>query len=295
MAVMAGEERFLVDCGEGTQRQILRSGLGFKKLNRILLTHPHLDHILGLGGLVSTFTRWENMDEITIWGSEQTLERVQILIDEVVFAGQRPPIPIHYQAAEQGDIYQGKGYQVRSFPVQHRGRGCYGYLFQENDHRPFLSEKAQALGIPNGPERARLVRGEAITLADGTVISPEMVLGETETGVRVLATGDVGNLEPLRALAKNADVLITEATFLAAEQHEANQYGHITARQAAEFAQEMGVRYLVLTHVSRRYREYDIIHEAQQVFPNTIVARDLDHYRIRRGGALERVIESTQN
>jgi ribonuclease Z len=293
-AVLAGEDRFLIDCGEGTQRQILRSGIGFKKLNRILLTHAHLDHILGLGGLVSTFTRWESMEDMHFYGGDYTLERVRTLIFDVVLANQVPPIPLYfYEILERGLIYEGKGFTVTAFPVIHRGRGCFGYSLKEDDHRPFLAEKANALGVPVGPERSRLVKGETITLADGTIISPEMVLGETQPGVKIVFTGDIGRLDTIAEEVHNADILVTEATFLDTEREEAKAFGHITAKQGAEFAKEMNVRYLLLTHLSRRYREYEIVKEAQSNFSNSIVVRDLDHFRIRRQQSLEKVVLET--
>lgn len=289
-AILAGEDRFLVDCGEGTQRQILRSGIGFKKLNHILLTHSHLDHILGLGGLVSTFTRWENMDDLHIWGSDATLERVRALIEGVIMPYNPPPIPIYYHGLQGAtQIYQGKQFSVSAFPVIHRGRGCFGYVFQEHHHRPFLADKAQALGVPHGPERKQLVDGECITLADGSVVTPSMVLGEEIRGTKVVITGDIARLDPIGEIVAGADVLITEATFLESEQAEANSFGHLTAKQAAHFAKAHDVRYLLLTHISRRYREYEVIKEAQAHFAQALVVRDLDHYRIRRGQALEKV------
>lgn len=288
-AVLAGEDRFLVDCGEGTQRQILRSGIGFKKLNRIMLTHAHLDHILGLGGLVSTFTRWENMDEMTIWGSPYTLSRVRTLIFDVVFAGQKPPIPVHITEVDPGLIYEGKNFKVSAISVQHRGAGCYGYVFEEEAHRPFLVEKAEALGVPAGPERGLLVKGQSVTLADGKVITPDMVVGDAIPGVKVVFTGDIANLEPIAEYAADADALITEATFLDSEAEEAGLFGHVTATQAANFAKEYNIKHLLLTHISRRYREYDVVKEATAIFPNTTVVRDLDHFRVRRGAEIEKV------
>ncbi|MEM9952304.1 MAG: ribonuclease Z [Chloroflexota bacterium] len=289
-AILAGEDRFLVDCGEGTQRQILRSGIGFKKLNRILLTHSHLDHILGLGGLVSTFTRWESMDDLTIVGGEHTLERVRTLLFDVVLVGQTPPIPIYLETVtEATEIYRGKNFTVSAFPVTHRGRGCFGYTFQEDNHRPFLAEKADKLSVPHGPERGRLVKGETVTLADGRIIRPDMLLGEEEKGVKVCITGDIARTDNIEQYVADADVLITESTFLDSEREEANSFGHITAQQAAELAKSVNIKHLLITHVSRRYREYDVIKEAQATFPNSTVVRDLDHYSIRRGQALEKV------
>ena len=289
-AILAGEDRFLVDCGEGTQRQILRSGIGFKKLNRILLTHSHLDHILGLGGLVSTFTRWESMEDLHIWGGEHTLSRVHTLLFDVVLAGQTPPIPIYLHKVDGAiTIYESKAFSVKAFPVTHRGQGCFGYIFQENSHRPFLVDKANELGVPNGPERGLLVKGETITLKDGTVVTPDMVLGEEIVGTKVCITGDIARTDNIREYVADADVLITEATFLDSERDEANSFGHITAKQAGELAKEVNIKHLLLTHVSRRYREFEVIKEAQATFSDSIVVRDLDYFSIRRGQALEKV------
>lgn len=288
-AILAGEDRFLIDCGEGTQRQILRSGIGFKKLNRIMLTHAHLDHILGLGGLISTFTSWESMDDITIWGSEYALGRVKSLIFDVVFAGHKPPVPVYMVDIEPGTLYEGKKFKVTAIPVQHRGPGCFGYVFEEETHHPFIAEKADELGVPFGPERSRLVKGETVTLKDGTVITPDMVLGEEVTGVKVVFTGDIANLEPIKDYAADADVLVTESTFLDEHKEEAAAFGHITATQAAQFARDNNIKHLLLTHLSRRYREYDVVKEAKSIFPNAIVVRDLDHFRIRRGADIEKV------
>jgi ribonuclease Z len=288
-AVLAGEYRFLVDCGEGTQRQILRSGIGFKRLNRILLTHGHLDHILGLGGLVSTFARWESIEELEIWGGKATLDRVNTLLFGVVLGFEKLPVQIHLLDLKPGVIVETKEFTVSAFPVSHRGSGNFGFIFQERDRRPFLAEKAQALGVPAGPERSLLVKGEAVTLADGRVIAPDMVLGEEIRGVKMVYVGDTARTDNLREFVADADTLVIEATFLESETEEARAFGHITAKEAATLALEMGVRWLILTHVSRRYREADVIDEARRVFPNTHVARDFDHYAVRRDG-LEKLL-----
>lgn len=290
LGVLAGEHRFLVDCGEGTQRQILRSGIGFKRLNRILLTHAHLDHILGLGGLVSTFARWEDaIDTIEIYGSRHTLDRVHALIFEVVLRYDRLPVQIKLLEVAPGVIFESKDYTVSAFPVTHRASGSFGYIFKERDRRPFMVERAEALGIPAGPERGQLVAGRTVTLADGRIITPEMVLGDLQPGAKLTIVGDTGRTDNLREAAAEADALIIEATFLETEADEAARFGHITAAQAARLAREVGARSLILNHVSRRYREGAIIDEARSVFPDAIVARDLDHYTIKRGGQVEKL------
>jgi ribonuclease Z len=287
-AVLAGEHRFLVDCGEGTQRQILRSGIGYKRLNHILLTHGHLDHILGLGGLISTFARWENMEEITIYGGRATLDRVHALLFGVVLHYETLPVAITLLELEPGVIFQGRDFTVSAVPVSHRGPGNFGFVFQENDRRPFLPERAAALGVPAGPERAELVAGESITLADGRRIHPDQVLGEVIRGTKLVYIGDTGRTDNLRAAAHDADALVIEATFLS-DESDAPLHGHITAGMAAELARECGVGTLILNHISRRYREADVLAEARAIFPNTYVARDLDHFIIRRGKPVEKI------
>ena len=293
-AILAGEHRFLIDCGEGTQRQILKSGIGFKKLNRILLTHAHLDHILGLGGLVSTFVRWEDIEELEIYGGAAALNRVQTLLFDVVLAGQRTPIPIHLIELETGEIMTAREFDVSTFPVQHRGPGNFGFVFQEHTYHPFNVQKAIELGVPAGPERGRLVKGEAITLSDGRTITPEMVLGEAIPGTKLVYIGDIGRLdESIAVQVKDAHALVMESTFLEVEADVAAAHGHITAKQAAQFALDNGVKTLILTHISRRYGEREVIAEAREIFPNTYVARDLDHYIIHRDRPVEKVDKSS--
>jgi ribonuclease Z len=288
--ILAGEHRFLVDCGEGTQRQILRSGIGFKRLNKILLTHNHLDHILGLGGLVSTFAHWESIESLEIWGGKSTLDRVQALLYGVVLDYERVPIDIRLQELKAGHLMAAKDFTVEVFPVTHRGSGNFGFIFQEKSRRPFLLEKAEALGVPAGPERSLLVKGEAVALKDGRSIQPDEVLGEWIHGVKLVHIGDTARTDNLAEHVADADVLVIEATFLHENVEEARAFGHITAREAAQLALETRVKSLVLTHVSRRYRERDVVEEARRVFPQTIVARDLDHYVIKRDQPLEKKV-----
>ncbi len=281
--VIYRQYRFLVDCGEGTQRQILRSGLGFKRLDRILLTHGHLDHILGLGGLMSTFMRWEVIERMEIYGGRPTLDRVQDLLFKVVLRGAKPPMQLKLVEVKPGRVMQDQHFELSAFPVTHRGAGgCFGFLFREKSHRPFLDDRAEELGVPRGPERKQLVAGQSITLADGRVITPDDVLGPVEAGASLCIVGDAGRTDDLVEAVRGVDALVIEATYLTAEAEMAMEYGHLTATQAAQLAQQANVRRLILTHVSRRYHEKDILAEAQAIFPETVVARDFDRYRVQR-------------
>jgi ribonuclease Z len=286
---MYREHRFLIDCGEGTQRQILRSGLGFKRLDKILLTHGHLDHILGLGGLISTFARWEAIDRLEIWGGKWTLDRVSDLIFGVVLRGAPPTVKIELYDIQPGVLLEDDDFTLSAFPVTHRGPDCFGFVFEEKARHPFLDDKAEALGVPRGPERRELVRGNPIHLADGRVIHPDEVLGEAIAGTKLVHIGDAAYTDNLLEVAREADVLVIEATYLHAEAELAQRFGHLTARQAAELATEAGVRALILTHLSRRYRERDVLDEARAIFPAAWVAHDFDHYRARRDIPLEKV------
>lgn len=285
--ILHRQYRFLLDCGEGTQQQILRSGLGFKRLDKVLLTHGHLDHILGLGGLVSTLSRWETLEKLEIYAGRSALARVHELIFRVALPGERPPVDIELIELKPGDIImEDDKFTLSAFPVSHRGPDCYGFLFAEKDRRPFLAEKADALGVPFGPERARLVRGEAITLADGRTINPDEVLGELIPGTRYVHIGDAGRTDNLLEPCRNADALTIEATYTEADAEMAQQFGHLTAARAARLAKEAGVGTLILTHLSRRYYERDVLQEGQSIFPNTYVARDFDHFQISKEGTV---------
>jgi ribonuclease Z len=238
--------------------------------------------VLGLGGLLSTFLRWEAIEELEIYGGRAALDRVHDLLYGVVLRGNVPPMPIQFREIRGGTFFETKDFTVTAFPVSHRGSDCLGYAFEERARRPFLAEKADEMGIPFGPERRDLVDGKTVVLPGGKSVTPEDVLGPLQRGSKLVVIGDAGKTEDLAGACKDADALVIEATYLNEEAEMARDFSHLTAQQAAELAVRANVRHLILTHISRRYREKDVLKEAQAVHPNVSVARDLESYQIKR-------------
>jgi ribonuclease Z len=191
-------------------------------------------------------------------------------------------MPLRLNEIKPGLFFDANDFTVSAFSVTHRGPDCLGYVFEGKARRPFLSEKADALGIPFGPERLELVEGKELVLPDGRRIKPDDVLGPLQKGVKLVVIGDTGRTDDVLEFCKDADALVIESTYTEEEAEMARLFSHLTARQAAELAVKAGVKKLILTHISRRYREKDILKEAQAIFPNVSVARDFDSFQIKR-------------
>ena len=272
IAVKRGGEILLFDCGEGTQRQIQRSGLSYMQIKSIFISHFHGDHFLGLPGLIQTMQLNDRKEPLTIYGPRGISRIVEIVKNLGYF---RPSYEIVGKDVDEGDEIRFDGYSVRPFRVEHNVPAL-GYVLEE-DMRPgrFNKKKALELGIPEGPLFGRLQRGESIKLKDGRVVTPDMVLGPPRPGRKVVYTGDTKPCNKVVEFARNADLLIHDATFLSDLEDVAIEYGHSTARQAAEIAKEANVDRLVLTHISPRYLDDRAIEEeAKNIFENSIVARD---------------------
>ncbi|NMC58935.1 MAG: ribonuclease Z, partial [Candidatus Methanofastidiosa archaeon] len=158
---------------------------------------------------------------------------------------------------------------------------CFGFCFEEESKRPFLAEKADALGIPSGPLRRDLVQGKDVMLPDGKRVSPDDILGEAVPGTKLVIVGDTGETKSLEKVCRDADALVIEGTYLYNEVEMAREYGHLTVREAAELAVKANVKQLFITHVSRRYRDKDIEKEALSIFPNSVIAKDFDQFQIK--------------
>jgi ribonuclease Z len=272
LLVRRGGDRLLFDCAEGTQRQLMRSTLGLPELPEIFLTHFHADHYLGLPGMLKTFSLRQRELPLTIYGPAGLRELYKSL-GRIVG---KLSYPVEVEEVRPGEALERDGYRILVFPVHH-GVSSVGYAVAEEE-RPgeFDAETADALGIPFGPERGALQRGESVTLDDGNVVTPDAVLGRPRPGRRIVIPGDTAPVETVRVLSEGADVLIHEATFLEDERERAADTLHSTALQAAEAARDAGVRLLALTHVSPRYFGPELAREAHAVFPATVVPKDFD-------------------
>jgi ribonuclease Z len=283
LMIRRGGERLLFDCGEGTQRQMLRSNVGLVDLREVFLTHYHADHYLGLPGMLKTFALRGRAAPITIYGPPGLSELFASL--RRIFGKLTYP----YELVElgPGDSITREDYRLVTFAVAH-GVSSVGYALVE-DERPgrFDVATADSLGVPHGPERGALQRGEPVALADGRVIKPDEVLGEPRPGRTIVIAGDTAPCPTVLEAARDADLLVHEATFLEDERERARETLHSTALDAAELAREAGVTMLALTHLSTRYSGPDAAREARAIFPETFVPRDFDAIEIpfpERGG-----------
>ena len=274
LLVEAAGKRILVDCGEGTQRQLLRSGAGFRRLDRILLTHGHLDHVLGIPGLFSTLGLRQTSDVMTIHAGPGTLDIVVRMLAGLWGAG-RAPIPVAFAPLSEGQVIDAGDFTIDCFPVRHRDTDSFGFSFQSPARRHLLPERLASLSVPDGPMRGELAAGRPVVIA-GRTIDPEDVLGPPGGGRKLVVVGDTEATDGLSRHVADADLLVIEATFLDRDAETARDYGHLTATEAASFAAANNVKQLVLVHMSGRYEDEEILAEATRVFPNTRIAADFD-------------------
>jgi ribonuclease Z len=270
--IRRGGDRLLIDCGEGTQRQLLRSDVGLVDLEEIFLTHFHADHYLGLPGMLKTFALRGREVPLTLYGPSGLRELLGLL--RRVIGTLTYPV----EAVEIGpaDVLSRSDYEIRAFGVDHHTQAV-GYLIVEAT-RPgrFDVATADALGVPFGRERGALQRGESVALAGGETIDPSQVLGPERPGRSIALTGDTAPAASVVDAVGGVDLLVHEATFCADELERARETGHSTAGQAALVAREAGVKLLALTHVSSRYAAHVVGDEARELFPNTFVPGDFD-------------------
>jgi len=268
VVIRRGAEKLLFDCGEGTQRQLLRS-IGLVDVDAVFITHFHADHWLGLPGMLKSLALRERQQPLTVYGPPGLRELMEAMM---VVYGRRLPYRLTLLELERWDEVELGGYRVASVPVSHGDRPAYGYVLLEED-RPgeFDPQAAELLGVRPGRDFGRLQRGETVG-----GVRPDQVMGEPRTGRKIVLSGDTSPCEALAVAAHRADVLVHEATFREEEVERARQTSHSTARQAALLARDAEVGLLALTHVSSRYVGGELREEARAVFAETEAPRDFD-------------------
>jgi ribonuclease Z len=267
-------ERFLFDCGEGTQRQMMRFNTGFS-VSHLFVTHLHGDHVLGIPGLVQTWDFNDREDPLAIHAPPGSRTHVESLLTA---GGHQPRFPIRVNEVSPGRVaLDGDEFEVRAFETDHRTRSV-GWALVEDDRRGrFDRERAEELGVPVGPKFGRLHGGDPVELDDGRVVRPEQVVGEPRPGRKLVYTGDTRPTDTTETVARDADLLIHEATFASDEADRARSTGHTTAREAGELARRARVKRLALTHISSRYAgdASAIAREAAAAFDGeSVVAHD---------------------
>ncbi len=259
-------EGLLFDCGEGTQRQMMRFGTGFG-ISHLFVTHLHGDHVLGLPGLVQTMDFNDREEPLAVYGPPGSKRHLKRLVGA---GGYRPGFRITVRETRPGNVaLDADDYEVRTFETAHRNVSSVGYALVEDDRRGrFDREKAESLGVPVGPKFGRLHDGERVELEDGTVVEPEQVVGDPRPGRRFVYTGDTRPVDATVAVADDPELLIHDATFAEEWADRARQTGHSTGREAAEIANRAGAKRLALTHISSRYAAdaSPIEREAREVF-----------------------------
>ena len=266
-------ETMLFDCGEGTQRQMMRYGVSFS-LSDIFFTHFHADHVIGVIGLMRTMALQGRTDVLRLWGPKggsRHLKRAeQFGVDRLTFA-------VDIQELDSGQAVKRTGYSVVPFAVDHGPGPAFGYALVEDDRKGrFDPDKAREIGIPEGPMWGKIHRGESVTLDSGRVVQPSELVGPRRSGRIVVITGDTRPCGSTEAAAKNADLLVHEATFGDEEAERAVETGHSTAREAGQLAKRAGVRRLLLTHFSARYSRdaQELEAQARAEFPDVTIGKD---------------------
>jgi len=270
-ALVRDGETLLFDCGEGTQRQMMRYGVSFS-LREIFFTHFHADHFLGIIGLLRTFGLQGREEPMALYGPPGAH---RVLTRAIELGYERAPFPTEITELEGGTTLSRKGYDLEVFAVDHPR--AVGYALRE--HRRlgrFDPDRARAVGIPEGPLWGKVHRGERIVLPDGRSVDPQEIVGPSRDGRLVVLTGDTRPTDTVIEVARGADLLVHEATFTEDERDRAKETGHSTAREAAQVAKAAGALRLALVHVSARYsaNATGLLDEAREVFPDAVVAKD---------------------
>jgi len=273
VAVERGSEIIMFDCGEGTQRQMAKAGLNINKIEKILISHVHGDHILGIPGILQTLSLLNREKELVIYGAEGIIEFIKAVRKTIWF---NPTFPIFVGQIKEGLVCTEKEYSIYTTCAEHV-LPSFGYAIVEHV-RPgkFYPERARELGVPEGPLWSKLQRGEDVMLSNGKIIMSNEIVGSSRPGRKIVYTGDTRPSKSIIKLATNADLLIHDSNYDEDYVEMAAEKGHSTASQAAQIAVEANVKKLILTHFSPRYESTDLmLLHAKVIFKNAIIAEDL--------------------
>jgi ribonuclease Z len=270
--IRRGGDRILLDCGEGTQRQLLRSQIGLVDLDLVLFSHFHADHVLGLPGLLKTYDLRGREQGLELYGPSGLTELLTVFAPIIG----RLSFPLHAREVGDGGEVAGDGYRLIAHGVDHRGPAVAWELREDERPGQFDVDEARRLGVPEGPAFGELQRGSAVTLADGSLVTPGAVVGSARRGRTLVFSGDTRPCASVRRAALGADLLVHEASFGAEDRERAQETRHSTATEAAELAAASEVKLLALTHLGARTSPRAIKEEARAVFPATVVPRDFD-------------------
>ena len=273
IALVREGETLLFDCGEGTQRQMMRYGVGFTTSD-IFFTHFHTDHVLGVIGLTRTMALQGRTELLRLYGPPGAHKALRACI---AFGGERLTFPVEIAELEANSSLERKEYSIHTLPAEHRGASALGYaLIEKRRLGRFNPDLAREIGIPEGPLWGQLHRGENVTLPDGRDISAATLVGAPRAGRKIVISGDTRPTAELRDMAMHADVIVHESPFGDDETARAVETGHSTAREAATIARDAQARRLLLTHFSARYSRDpgELVTQAQGVFSATVAARD---------------------
>ena len=276
--VQHGDSRFLIDCPDGTQRQLMQVKGALRGSLHLLITHEHANHLLGIGALVYTLGITRPVERLQVFAPLPASKKIDAQL-EILEA--KDPLHVALTTITAGAFWEDSWTRCTAFETGHTASSC-GFVFEELERRAFLAEEADRIGIPKGEARHRLTAGESVKLPDGRTVHPDMVLGSPKKGAKVAYVADAVPGPHLVAPCLEADCLVAHATFLSRDEDLARRHGHLTVADIARIAQEARVRRLYLTHISSRYDREDVVEEAKMLFPESEVAEDLAQIEIRR-------------
>ena len=279
IAVKRGSEIILFDCGEGTQRQFQQSNLSYMQISKIFITHFHGDHFLGIPGLIQTMQLNDRDKPLHIYGPKGMVELTNQLLTLGYF---RPSYRVIAHEVTDGEEIKFDGYSISALKVSHNIPALAYSVKEYQRAGKFNKSKALKMGIPEGPLFSKLQKGQTIVLPNGEKVTPDLILGPSRKGRKIVISGDTKPSNQIIGFSEDADVLIHEATFDSRLQDIAREYGHTTAAQAAEIAKEAGVEKLFLVHISPRYLDYHVLEdEARSVFPHSYAPKDFQEIEVK--------------